>query len=52
MSYSKEFLIFIEKNKGSIPSMTGMEQELMQFLVKHKIGGFEKIVKLYRELTK
>lgn len=48
--YSKEYLVFIQKN--NIKDLTGMESELLQFLFKHKIGGFENIVKLFRDCTK
>jgi len=50
--YPAEYLKFIQEHKGKIPPMTSTEQELMMFLVRKKIGGFEKIVKLYRDLTK
>lgn len=40
----------IEKIHGSL--LTRTEHELLQKLVELKIGGFNSIVKLYRELTK
>jgi len=45
--YSPEYLDFIKKH--GVKNLTGSESELLQVLVKHKIGGFEKIVKLYRD---
>lgn len=50
--YSEDFIKFMEKNEGKVKNLTGMEQRLLQFLVQNKIGAFEKIVSIYRELIK
>lgn len=50
--YPDGYLKFIQDNKDKIPPMTKNESELMQMLYKQKLGGFEKVVKIYRDCTK
>lgn len=47
---SEEYLKFIKEH--NIQNLTRNESELLQLLVKVKIGGFESIVKLYRNCLK
>lgn len=57
MQESEDFKRFMLEHSGKIEKMHGSlltrnEHELLQCLVKLKIGGFENVVKLYRELIK
>lgn len=57
MKESEDFKRFMLEHSGTIEKIHGSlltrtEHELLQKLVEIKIGGFNSIVKLYRELTK
>jgi len=50
--YTPDFQRFLKEHTEKINNLTRNEHDLLQFLVERKICDFEKIVKLYRELTK
>lgn len=47
---SEEYIKFVKEY--NIRNLTRNESELLQLLVRLKIGGFEEIVKLYRNCKK